>query len=37
MDDEYIDIVTEHGKVTGKKALKSEIHTKGFYHNTAHI
>lgn len=37
MDDEYIDIVTEHGKVTGKKALKSEIHAKGFYHNTAHI
>ncbi len=37
MDDEYIDIVTEKGKVTGRKALKSEIHTNGFYHNTAHI
>jgi len=37
MDDEYIDIVTEHGKETGKKALKSEIHSKGYYHNTAHV
>lgn len=37
MDDEYIDIVTSEGKVTGRKALKSEIHTKGHYHNTAHV
>lgn len=35
--DEYIDIVTKEGIPTGKSALKSEIHTKGFYHNTAHI
>ena len=35
--DEYIDIVTSEGKVTGRNALKSEIHTKGYYHNTAHI
>jgi isopentenyldiphosphate isomerase len=35
--DEYIDIVTKDGKPTGKTALKSEIHAKGFYHNTAHV
>ena len=35
--DELIDIVTQDGKTTGKTALKSEIHTKGHYHNTAHI
>lgn len=35
--DEYIDIVTESGKPTGKTALKSEIHNTGYYHNTAHI
>ena len=37
MEDEYIDIVTEDGKITGRKTLKSEIHAKGYYHNTAHI
>jgi isopentenyldiphosphate isomerase len=37
MEDEYIDIVTKDGKPTGKKTLKSEIHAKGFYHNTAHV
>jgi len=35
--DEYIDIVTKDGVLTGESALKSEIHTKGYYHNTAHI
>ncbi|MDD7887765.1 NUDIX domain-containing protein [Flavivirga sp. 57AJ16] len=35
--DEYIDIVTKEGKPTGKSELKSIIHQKGFYHNTAHI
>lgn len=35
--DEYIDIVTKAGKYTGHSALKSEIHTKGYYHNTVHI
>ena len=35
--DELIDIVNESGEPTGKTALKSEIHTKGYYHNTAHI
>ena len=35
--DEYIDIVTKEGKPTGKSELKSVIHQKGHYHNTAHI
>ncbi|WP_179020238.1 NUDIX hydrolase [Winogradskyella forsetii] len=35
--DEIIDIVDKHGKPTGKTALKSEAHTKGWYHNTIHL
>lgn len=35
--DELIDIITKNGLPTGTTALKSEIHTKGYYHNTAHI
>jgi len=35
--EEYIDIVTRDGKDTGTSALKSIIHAKGHYHNTAHI
>jgi len=35
--DEYIDIVTQEGKPTGKSELKSIIHKKGYYHNTAHV
>ena len=35
--EESIDILTNEGKPTGKSALKSEIHSKGYYHNTAHI
>ena len=35
--DEYIDIVTELGKPTGKTALKSEAHKNGWYHNTIHL
>jgi len=34
---EYIDIVTQKGKPTGKSELKSVIHQKGYYHHTAHI
>ncbi len=34
---EFIDIVTKSAKPTGKTALKSEIHSQGYYHNTAHI
>ncbi|QDO94766.1 NUDIX domain-containing protein [Formosa sediminum] len=35
--DELIDIVTKEGQPTGQIALKSEIHKKGLYHNTAHL
>lgn len=37
MTEEYIDIVDHTGKPTGKTALKSKIHSQGFFHNTAHI
>lgn len=35
--DQLIDILTLTGNPTGKTALKSVIHSKGYYHNTAHI
>ena len=35
--DEYIDIVTSKGEPTGKTALKSDAHKKGWYHNTIHV
>jgi len=35
--DELIDIVDQLGNPTGESALKSSIHQKGYYHNTAHI
>lgn len=35
--DEYIDVVDKHGKPTGQTELKSVIHTKGYYHHTAHV
>jgi isopentenyldiphosphate isomerase len=35
--EEYIDIVTKHGKPTGRSAPKSEIHSKGHYHHTVHL
>jgi len=37
MKQEYIDIVSKTRQPTGKSALKSEIHSKGHCHNTAHI
>lgn len=37
MTEEFIDIITKKGKPTNKTASKSDIHTKGYYHNTAHI
>lgn len=37
MKEERIDILTKEGRPTGNTAFKSEIHSKGFYHNTAHI
>ena len=35
--EEFIDIITKQGEPTGKSVLKSKIHNKGYYHNTAHI
>lgn len=35
--DEHLDILDEHGNHLGEIALKSEVHEKGYYHNTAHI
>lgn len=35
--EEYIDIVDKNGNPTGVSAPKSEIHTIGHLHNTAHI
>lgn len=35
--EEYIDIVTKTGEPTGQSAPKTEIHSKGLYHNTVHI
>ncbi|ALJ03673.1 hydrolase [Pseudalgibacter alginicilyticus] len=35
--DEYIDIVDANGVPTGTTELKSIIHQKGYYHNTAHV
>ncbi|MBT8267179.1 MAG: NUDIX domain-containing protein [Flavobacteriaceae bacterium] len=35
--DELIDIVTRDGLPTGKSIQKSIIHSKGHYHNTAHL
>lgn len=37
MKNEYLDILNEFGEHIDKTALKSEIHKKGYYHNTAHI
>lgn len=35
--EEFIDILTSDGKPTGASAPKYEIHSKGHYHNTAHV
>ncbi len=35
--DEYIDVATKQGKLTGKKELKSIVHQNGLYHHTAHL
>ncbi|WP_236027260.1 NUDIX hydrolase [Gelidibacter pelagius] len=37
ISEEYIDILNADGSPTGKSCLKSEIHRKGYYHNTAHV
>ncbi|MBG7630664.1 MAG: NUDIX domain-containing protein [Bacteroidetes bacterium] len=35
--DEYIDILNDHGEISGKTCLKSEAHKNGFFHQSAHI
>lgn len=35
--DEYIDIATKDGVLTGERELKSIIHQKGLYHHTSHV
>ena len=35
--EEYLDILTKDGNSLGKSYLKSEVHQKGYYHNTAHV
>lgn len=35
--EEYIDIVDQNGQPTGVSVPKSEIHSKGHLHNTAHV
>lgn len=35
--EEYIAILNSDGSATGKTCLKSEIHTQGYYHDTAHV
>ncbi|MEZ4792167.1 MAG: NUDIX domain-containing protein [Gelidibacter sp.] len=35
--EEFIDILTKKGRKTSKVCTKSEIHSKGHYHNTVHI
>lgn len=37
MKKEILDIVTKSGQPTKKTASKSEVHSKGHYHNTVHI
>lgn len=35
--DEYIDVATKEGALTGKRELKSIIHQEGLYHHTSHV
>jgi isopentenyl-diphosphate Delta-isomerase len=37
MENEYLNILDELGKPTGKICLKSEAHKKGYFHPTVHI
>ena len=37
MEDERIDIWDESGRPTGKTALKSEAHARGWWHPTVHV
>lgn len=35
--EEFIDILNRDGSFTGQSCTKSEIHSKGYYHNTVHV
>lgn len=35
--DEFIDILNTKGELTGKTALKSEVHKHGWFHQTVHV
>ena len=35
--DELVDILDEHGNLTGQSCLKSEAHLKGLLHPTVHV
>lgn len=37
MSEKLIDVLSEDGVLTGKKASKKEIHEKGWWHQTAHV
>jgi len=37
LQEDFIDIVTVDGNPIGKSYPKSQVHLKGYYHNTAHI
>lgn len=37
MPEKLIDVLSEDGVLTGKKASKKEIHEKGWWHQTAHV
>lgn len=37
MADEYLDTVNENNELTGKKELRSKIHSEGIWHRTVHI
>lgn len=36
-NEEYIDMLHADGSPTGKSCSKSDIHSKGYFHNTAHV
>ncbi len=35
--EEYLDILDENGKVTGKSASREEVHSRGLWHKTAQV
>ena len=37
MNDEFVDVLDEHGAPIGQVKLKSEVHAKGLFHPTIHV